>query len=169
MSKIINTPHITDNETNNVRRAAIEQRGRWAAAFYEEAKKEGIDLEPIMRRAVHKIGVQSGQAEKAKFQGKPLTARTYGRYFTTRGIPDTFEKKTVLDEEDEYHVTLNYCPLLKAWQEMGLDDETCSLMCDIAMEGDKGIAEGLGLDFELGNTLAKGGKCCQLCYKTRQK
>lgn len=169
MSKIHNVPHVTDNEVNNVRRAAIEQRGRWQAGFYLEAKAEGIDLEPIMKKAIHKIGVASGQKEKANFTEEPLTARTYGRYFTTRGIPETFEKKTVLDEQDEYHVTLNYCPLLKAWQEMGADDATCATLCDIAMEGDKGIAEGLGLDFELGDTLAKGGSCCQLCYKTRKK
>ena len=39
---------------------------------------------------------------------------------------------------------------------------------DIAMEGDRGIAEGAGLDFELEGTLAEGCKCCTLRYKTRK-
>jgi hypothetical protein len=36
------------------------------------------------------------------------------------------------------------------------------------MEGDRGIAEGAGLDFELEGTLAEGCKCCTLRYKTRK-
>ena len=167
MSKIKNVPKITDNEVANVRRAAIEQRGTWAAMFYLEAKKDGIDLEPIMRRAIHQIGVNSGKKELEALGGK-VTAKGYAEYFTTRGSPETFEKKLAGVEEDESHVQLCYCALLNAWKKLGLDDETCALMCDIAMEGDRGIAEGLGLDFELGDTLAKGGECCQLCYRTRK-
>jgi hypothetical protein len=169
MSKVKNEAHVTDNYVCNVRRAAIEMRGRWAAAFYQEAKAEGIDLEPIMRRAIHKIGVENGQAEKKKFEEEPLKASTYAHYFCERGIPETFEKKIIHDEQDDCQVTLNYCALLKAWQKMGLDDETMALMCDIAMEGDRGIAEGLGLDFDLKTSLAKGAEACHLCYKTRKK
>ena len=169
MSKIKNIPSVTDNEMVNVRRAAIEQRGTWAAMFYLEAKADGIDLEPIMRRAIRKIGLASGKKELEALGGK-VTAKQYADYFTTRGLPETFEKKLLPVEgtEDECGVHLCYCALLNAWKKLGLDDETCALMCDIAMEGDRGIAEGLGLDFELGETLAQGGSCCQLCYRTRK-
>ena len=51
MSKITNKPSVTDNYGVNVRRAAIEQRGKWAAGFYVAAREEGIDLEPIMRKS----------------------------------------------------------------------------------------------------------------------
>jgi len=44
MSKVVNNASITDNAVCNVRRAAIEQRGRWAAGFYKEAQAEGIDV-----------------------------------------------------------------------------------------------------------------------------
>ncbi|NLF26955.1 MAG: L-2-amino-thiazoline-4-carboxylic acid hydrolase, partial [Clostridiales bacterium] len=57
--------------------------------------------------------------------------------------------------------------LVSAWQKLGLDDETCALLCDIAMEGDRGAAEGLGLDFELSGTIAEGCGACHLCFKTR--
>ena len=46
MSKIKNVATITDDKVINVRRAAIEHRGRWAAGFYTEARAQGIDLEP---------------------------------------------------------------------------------------------------------------------------
>ncbi|MBR5342242.1 MAG: L-2-amino-thiazoline-4-carboxylic acid hydrolase [Erysipelotrichaceae bacterium] len=168
MSKIKNTPHITDDSVVNVRRAAIEQRGRWAAAFYQEAKEEGIDLEPIMRKAIRKIGVKSGEKEKKSFEGKDLNAETYAKYFTGKALSETFEKKLVSSNEDEAVVTLNYCALLKAWQEMGLSDEECAMMCSIAMEGDRGIAEGVGLDFELEGSLADGCEYCTLRYKTKK-
>ncbi len=168
MSKVENKAHITDNEVCNIRRAAIEQRGRWAAGFYKEAQAEGIDLEPIMRKAIHKIGVASGQAERQKFDTDVLTAGAYAHHFVENGVPETFEKHIEYANDEEAVVTLNYCALLKAWQKMGLSDEELDLMCDIAMEGDRGIAEGLGLDFELEGSLAQGCKCCTLHYKTRK-
>jgi len=168
MSKVSNVAHVTDNVVCNVRRGAIEQRGRWAAAFYLEAKKQGIDLEPIMRAAIHRIGVESGEKEKAAFEGE-LNAGTYADYFVNKkSVPETFEKKLVSASDEEAVVTLNYCALLKAWQNMGMSDEELALMCDIAMEGDRGIAEGLGLDFDLEGSLADGCKCCTLRYKTRK-
>ena len=169
MSNVKNIPHITDNEICNVRRAAIEQRGKWAAAFYLEARKQGIDLEPIMRTAIHNIGVQSGEKEKKSFEGKELNAGTYADYFVNKAVSETFEKKLISADENEAVVTLNYCALLKAWQAMGMSDEEMALMCDIAMEGDRGIAEGAGLDFELEGSLAQGCECCTLRYRTRKQ
>jgi hypothetical protein len=169
MSKITNKPSVTDNYGVNVRRAAIEQRGKWAAGFYVAAREEGIDLEPIMRKAIHKIGVEGGQGEKAKyFNNEKVTASGYAHYFTEKALSETFEKSLDYDTEDEAVVTLHYCALLAAWQKMGLSDEECALMCDIAMEGDRGIAEGVGLDFDLEGSLADGCECCTLRYKTRK-
>ncbi|MCQ2553771.1 MAG: L-2-amino-thiazoline-4-carboxylic acid hydrolase [Clostridia bacterium] len=166
MSKIRNEATITDMHDNNVRRAAIEQRAKWAGAFYREAKADGIDLEPIMRRAIYKIGVESGQAEAKKLDN--LTAGSYGRYFCTKALHETFEKKILVDGEDHFECSLNYCPLVKAWQKMGFSDEECALLCDIAMDGDRGIAEGLGLDFELKSTIARGDDCCHLVYDNKK-
>ena len=168
MSNIKNNPHVTDDPFVNVRRAAIEHRGKWAAAFYQEAKEQGIDLEPIMRSAIRKVGLKAGEKEKKDFEGKELNAETYAKYFTGKAYSDTFEKKLVSANEDEAVVTLNYCALLKAWQDMGMSDEECAMMCEIAMEGDRGIAEGVGLDFDLEGSLADGCECCTLRYKTRK-
>ena len=167
MSNIKNVAHLLDDEKINIRRGAIEQRGRWACGIYHEAKADGMDIELAMRRAISKIGYESGLKEKAKLGGD-ITAGKYGRYFCTKAQNQTFEKKVILDEEDHFECSLNYCPLLKAWQEMGCDDETCALLCDIAMEGDRGIAKGLGLDFELKSTLAEGADCCHLVYRTKK-
>ena len=78
MSKIKNVATITDDKVINVRRAAIEHRGRWAAGFYTEARAQGIDLEPIMRKVIFQQGVDSGKAEAKKFD--EVTPKTYGHY-----------------------------------------------------------------------------------------
>jgi len=166
MSRIKNEPTVTDMEIINVRRAAIEQRAKWAGAFLVEARKDGIDLEPIMRRAIYNIGLESGKQELAKLGGK-CTAGSYGRYFVTKKYSECFEKKIEQDGEDDFVCSLNYCPLCAAWQKMGLSDDDCALLCDIAMEGDRGIAEGLGLDFDIESTKAKGAHNCMLHYRKK--
>lgn len=165
MSKIKNVATITDDKVINVRRAAIEHRGRWAAGFYTEARSQGIDLEPIMRKVIFQQGVDSGKAEAKKFD--EVTPKTYGHYFCTKDYNETFEKKILLEEDDHFECSLNYCPLVAAWQKLGLSDEDCAKLCDIAMEGDRGSAEGLGLDFELKSSLACGDDCCHLVYRKK--
>lgn len=167
MSKITNFAAVKDNEICNVRRSAFELRARWASGFYEEAKAEGLDLEPIMRKAIFKIGVENGEKDRVKFD-KELTAHEYGDYFLKRGVPETFEKTLVKDSKDEYIVDFHYCPLVAAWQKSGLDDETIAKMCDIAMDGDRGTAEALGLGFDIESTIAKGAQVCRLCYRTKK-
>lgn len=39
----------------------------------------------------------------------------------------------------------HHCPLLKAWQDLGFNDEMCAKLCDIAMDGDRNIAKAMGL------------------------
>ena len=72
----------------------------------------------------------------------------------------TFEKEIIEMKESEVLVDFHYCPLLTAWKKLGFDDETCALFCDIAMDGDRGIAEGMGLQLDLTETLAEG---CPIC------
>ncbi len=163
MSKINNVPTVTDMEVINVRRAAIEQRAKWAGAFYREAKEQGIDLEPIMRKAIYNIGLETGKAERAKY-GEDFHAADFGRHFVHKPYHETFEKAEISDTPDEYDCSLNYCPLVHAWQQMGFDDETCHLLCDIAMDGDRGIAEGLGLDFDLFKDKSNGADYCHLKF-----
>lgn len=168
MSTIHNEPHVTDDPIANARRGCNETRGAWMALFYLEAKERGIDLEPVMRSAIRKYGQMNGKTERERFPEETLTARAYGRYFVSRSAPNTFEKEVCEDTEDGFVVDFHYCSLLSAWQKLGLDDETCALLCDIAMEGDRGVAEGLGLDFTLDQTIAQGCDVCRLCYHTKK-
>jgi hypothetical protein len=55
--------------------------------------------------------------------------------------------------------------LVNAWKKLGLDDKTCELLCDMAMEGDRSMAEIMELKFTLGHTIAQGCPNCELRFK----
>ena len=67
-------------------------------------------------------------------------------------------------EYDEAPITFNYCPLVSAWEKMNLDDDTIALLCDIAMDGDRGLAKAMGFELDITDTIAKGCKTCELYY-----
>ena len=53
--------------------------------------------------------------------------------------------------------------LVEAWKKLGLPQDEISALCDIAMDGDRGIIEGLGcLKFDLPKTIANGDDVCQI-------
>jgi hypothetical protein len=61
---------------------------------------------------------------------------------------------------------MTLCPLVDAWKEMGLDAEKVNLYCDIAMEGDRGRAEGHeGITMDLHETIGKGCDFCRLVIR----
>jgi hypothetical protein len=71
----------------------------------------------------------------------------------------------VNSDENSLNIDFHYCALVNAWQKLGIDDKTCELLCDMAMDGDRSIAEVMGFTFDLGNTIAKGCGDCKLHFK----
>jgi len=51
------------------------------------------------------------------------------------------------------------------WQSQGVDDERITVLCDIAMQGDRGIASSFGCELKLGETIAKGFDKCEIRFK----
>ena len=70
--------------------------------------------------------------------------------------------------DDVLDVEFHHCPLLKAWQDLGFDDEMCAKLCDIAMDGDRNIAKAMGFDFHLGDTIANGCPTCQVTFRKKK-
>lgn len=75
-----------------------------------------------------------------------------------------FEMKIVESTDNRLSIDFSYCPLVAAWQKLGCNDEEITRLCDIAMEGDRGIAESFGGTLALGETIAKGYKKCQIRF-----
>jgi hypothetical protein len=163
MSKITNAATRTD-EIGAVNRAQIEHRATWMGLIYAEMVKAGIDAEPIIRRAIMRCGRIHGENIRKKC-ADPKNCEDFRQAFLSDLVIKTFTMEPIRADLDNVHVDFHYCALVTAWQKLGFDDKTCELLCDMAMDGDRGIAEVMGLTLDLNETIAKGCADCKLHFR----
>ena len=162
MSKITNRENQVD-EAAQVNRAQIEHRATWMALIYDEMKKAGIDAEGIIRKAIKRCGLIHGEKFRKQCTD-PSNLEEYRKVFPSDLGVKTFNMQPISADRETLNLDFNYCALVTAWQKLGFDDETCDLLCDMAMEGDRGIAEAMGLKLSLTDTIAKGCSTCKLHF-----
>lgn len=160
--EIKNVAKNVDEEVIVGLRNAIEHRATWMALMMEESEKSGIDAEGFTRKAIRKCG---------NFHGKDILVRQDGEgipSFEKTFLPENTKKIFEMDvkscDEDKLEVEFNYCPLVSAWLKQGYSQERIKLMCDCAMDGDRGIADECGYDFKLGKTIAAGDDICEVNF-----
>jgi hypothetical protein len=144
-------------------RSAIEHRATWFALLIEEAKKRGLDT-TFARDAIYRCGAFHGESKLPKTSDLSV--------FTEAFLPENtrkiFDMETEVTEE-QLTVTFHYCPLVAAWQKLGISEEDIAEYCDIAMDGDRGIISTYDdFEYQLGDTISKGCKTCQL-FVTKKK
>ena len=162
MSNIKNTPNAVE-EKIDLNRAQIEHRATWMGLIYDEMVKAGIDAEPIVRRAIKRCGIMHGENFKAMCKD-PANCEDFRTAFLGENGVKTFNMDTISADHDNVNVQFHYCALLTAWKKLGFDDETCAKLCDMAMDGDRGIAEAMGLTLNLTDTIAQGCPTCKLHF-----
>ena len=165
MSKITNVENPV-METVSVNRAQIEHRATWMGLIYDELVKAGVDAEPIMRRAIKRCGNMHGANFKAACSDPSSCVDFKGVFLGTEDSvgPQSFAMDNIQADKDNVTVDFHYCALVSAWKKLGFDDETCAKLCDMAMDGDRGIAEAMGLTLDLNETIAGGCECCKLHF-----
>ena len=157
---IKNNPTKT-NERTELQRADIEHRATWFALLIEEARKQGLDYS-FAHDAIMHCG---------KFHGMHKFPRTdsmeeFSKAFANEDVVNSFEMEILENDDKNLSIDFHYCPLVKAWQKLGLPEEDMPELCDIAMDGDRGIISTYpGFSFELGDTIAKGDDVCQIRIK----
>jgi hypothetical protein len=165
MSKITNVAKdVSGNPVVAANRAQIEHRATWMGLIYDEMKKAGIDAEPIVRKAIKRCGLMHGQNLFRAKCADPSDCKDFEKVFVTDMAIETFQWDSISADHDNLGVHFHYCPLLSAWQKLGFDDETCALLCDMAMDGDRGIAEAMELKIDIGDTIAKGCPDCKIHF-----
>ena len=164
MTKIKNTTRVKGGLID-LNRTQIEHRAAWLAMIYEEASKENVELEKIVRSAIKKIGRIHGEGFRLKIS-EPVSFEEFKRVFLNGVAVKTFEMDKIEVKENELYVEFNYCPLVKMWQELGLSDEKCAKLCDMTMDGDRGIAESMGFKLDISETIASGHESCKMRYTT---
>ena len=140
-------------------RNAFEHRAAWFYLMYKEAKKRGLDDE-FAHQAILECG---------RFHGENKYTHTddfsvFHQEFVNDNVKGVFQMEDTCTDH-ELSVDFHYCPLVAAWKKLGATDEECSVLCDIAMDGDRGICEKMGFDFHLGKTIANGDDICEVRIK----
>lgn len=162
MKEIKNVAKNTNEEVINGLRLAIEHRATWMGLMMDEAEKAGLDAEKFTRNAILKTGHFHGNGIKERQVGEGLP--NFEKTFLPENTKKIFEMDVVNCDEEKLEVEFHYCPLVSAWQKQGFTNEQIDLMCDCAMDGDRGIAAAHGYEFKLGKTIAKGDDICEVNF-----
>ena len=95
--------------------------------------------------------------------------RQLGAQMTVELGKEAFGMEIKEMSKDCFAMDMHYCPHLKGWQDMGMSDEMCAKLCDLAMEGDYAMAKEMGFDFENSMRLANGDPVCRVVYRVRKE
>lgn len=148
-------------ENVEIARNCMEHRAIWMALIYDEMVKAGVpDAEQITRKAIYRCGQYHGAGIKEQCGGSS-DCRKFACAFNSDLDLGIFEAE-MSSQQDAVQVDFHHCPLLSGWQKLGLDEERLALLCDMAMEGDRGIAAENGLRLDLKETLACGDAVCKM-------
>lgn len=164
MSKIKNYPNQAD-ETVEAVRSAIEFRATWFALLFDEMRKAGVDAEGITRRAIRRCGREvHGVRASQVVEGRQLNGNEMKAFSFNDLMKKVFIMDPVTSDENNADAYLHYCPLVAAWQKMGFSDEDIDLLCDMVIDGDRGVADANGFKLHLGSTIGGGCDKCNIHF-----
>jgi hypothetical protein len=161
MSKIKNVPKH-NNFLLKAIRGTLEHRATWLYLLLKEAEKKGIQWEDIGYPAIKACGNMHGR--ELIDLGRTDSLKGLKRKLFTLPAQIVFDMKILESTDQKLSIDFGYCPLVAAWQKIGCTDEEIARLCDIAMEGDRGIAESYGGKLDLGETIANGFQKCQIRF-----
>jgi len=145
-------------------RKAIEHRATWMYLLLKEARDRGLDWDDFAREAVRETGCFHGQLRREKMED-PTSMEEFSTVFAAGTSRDVFEMEVLDADKERYYLDFHYCPLVSAWEKQGASPEEIEQLCDIAMDGDRGIASQFpAFEFTLGKTLAQGHPVCQIRF-----
>ena len=147
-------------------RAAHKKRAEYMYFIFQELVGElGKEkAEKIIRRALKRAGQHYGS--KMHLERTPLG---FIKFLEGSSHEDTFDRNIRERNDDKCIFTVDYCPLIAAWKEFGLDTREIGLLCDIAMETDFGMMEELGLHLDLTRSLGSGDNCCEMIISGQKR
>lgn len=162
MSEIVNKSTIDEPVINGIRNA-IEHRATWFYLLLDEARKNGADVEEIGRNAISRCGRFHGIEKMMKNCKDPKDLKEFIKVFADENGQKVFEMEVVENTKDKLYLDFHYCPLVAAWQKLGVSEEEIRILCDIAMDGDRGIISQFdGYTFSLDGAIANGDPVCKI-------
>ncbi|MDY0092576.1 MAG: L-2-amino-thiazoline-4-carboxylic acid hydrolase [Candidatus Vecturithrix sp.] len=162
---IVNIPQNHGQHIDDLR-AAIEHRATWMYLLLDEARQRGLNWEDFARKAIRRCGCFHGESRFSKTD----RADVFANEFATENVKQIFDLDICELTEERFVCEFHYCPLVSAWQKIGAAAEDIPQLCDLAMEGDRGILATIpDLDFCLEQTLARGERVCRIVISKAAK
>ena len=145
-------------------RAAIGDRATYLAMLYRSfaGALPAARAEELAREAVFECGRLKGERD-----GQPLTPEDWVDSHAAKGSASVFESR-IVKGTDSCEVQMTYCPLLERWKELGYNDAELDLLCDIAMEVDRGRGDFHGLEVDIPQRMGKGDEFCRLVIRSEK-
>ncbi len=160
------TKYLDDVATDKTR-AAIEHRATWFYLLLDEARKRGLEWDDFARAAIGRCGHFHGQ-KKIKENCPDYEDMTkFLEVFIGEEQAKVLELEMLDESKDHLLMDFHYCPLVTAWQKLGCSQEDIEKLCDIAMDGDRGIAEEMGFDFKIISKIAEGADTCRIEFSKK--
>ena len=158
---IVNEPKIKNRLIASIREL-LEHRALWLYLLCEEAARQGLDWEKFAPDAIRRCGLYQGEGLVEK--GDTRSLKGLKKTLFTKPAQWVFEMKIIECSDDILSIDFHYCPLVKAWQKQNCSDDEIARLCDIAMCGDRGIAESYGSEMDLPKAIARSDDVCQVRF-----
>ena len=152
---------MTNEEVQKLR-AAFADRAMYLALLYRSFCEvlPPEQAEAQARKAIYEYGRLKGAADTQR-----MDPESWMDHHAAGGAR-LFETEIVrLPDRTEMHMTT--CPLLDGFRQAGCTPEEMDLLCDIAMEVDRGRADYHGIPWQITHRLGKGDThCCLVLNKS---
>lgn len=144
--------------------AAAKKSGLNAVKFEEK----GIAYEDVYRSSSQQLARENAARFRANMEDTQ-DLRQWGAQMTPELGREAFGMEVTQCSEDCFAMDMHFCPHLKGWQDLGLSDEMCAKLCDLAMAGDFAMAEAMGYTLENPLRLANGDCACRVIYRRKDE
>ena len=147
------------DEDVRVGRGMMRHRAAWFYFLLDEARQRGLEWDDFARKAIYRVG---------QYHGENLYPTTDDLEEFARGFPPKLamkilEAEVVESNQDRYVLEFHYCPLVAEWMELTDQEDDIAHLCDIAMDGDKGICSTFpAFNLEIPKKIADGDDVCRL-------
>lgn len=161
---IKNESKINDKEVLDIR-GAIEHRATWFYLLLDEARKDGLDWDSFARRAIFRCGCFHGDTRYSEVKN----LKDFSKILVSDTVKKALEVETVELTEDKFVVEFHYCPLVAAWLKQTDNEEDIAKLCDIVMDGDRGIVSTLkDYEIDIQRTIASGADSCHIVIERKR-
>ncbi len=135
---------------------AMKERARYLYFLFEQMKEAlgEKEAEKRARKAIYNLGKNNAKKKNFKTPEDKIKAHNEGINHMV------FQSRTSQNEQKFY-----YCPLCEAWKDVGCSEKTVDLLCDIAMELDRGLAAYYGWGLDISKRIGSGDEFCHLIWR----